>query len=99
MCIIHETFVDTEIDWDTYMKQVKIYIEAERDYTKISGPTGPLVYASHLRVSLLRLLTGMLDTQLGMYTYMNGFTRSQILAEICLSPSNYTACCILCRRA
>ena len=97
MCIVHETFVDTEIDWDTYVKQVKIYIEGERDYTKISGPTGPLVYASHL--SLRQLLTGMSDTQLGMYTYMNGSTRSQMLAEICLSPSNYTACCILCRRA
>ena len=97
MCIVHETFVDTEIDWDTYMKQVKIYIEGERDYTRISGPTGPLVYASHL--SLLRLLTNMSDTQLGMYTYMNGSTLSQMLAEICLAPSNYTACCILRRRA
>ncbi|KAI4524359.1 glycosyltransferase family 58 protein [Schizophyllum commune Loenen D] len=41
----------TEIDWDTYMKQVKIYIEGERDYTKISGPTGPLVYpAGHVYI-------------------------------------------------
>ncbi|TRM61881.1 glycosyltransferase family 58 protein [Schizophyllum amplum] len=41
----------TEIDWGTYMKQAKIYMEGERDYTKISGPTGPLVYpAGHVYI-------------------------------------------------
>jgi alpha-1,3-mannosyltransferase len=33
----------TEIDWETYMHQVKIYLDGERDYSSISGPTGPLV--------------------------------------------------------
>ena len=33
----------TEIDWETYMHQVKIYLDGERDYSAISGPTGPLV--------------------------------------------------------
>lgn len=33
----------TEIDWETYMHQVKVYLDGERDYSAISGPTGPLV--------------------------------------------------------
>ena len=36
-------YLDTEIDWETYMYQVQLYIKGERDYSKISGPTGPLV--------------------------------------------------------
>lgn len=35
--------LDTEIDWETYMYQLELYIEGERDYSMISGPTGPLV--------------------------------------------------------
>ncbi|KAF2032458.1 Lethal(2)neighbour of Tid protein [Setomelanomma holmii] len=34
----------TEIDWSTYMQQIAIYLKGERDYTKITGSTGPLVY-------------------------------------------------------
>lgn len=42
---------DTEIDWQTYMQQVQQYISGERDYTKISGETGPLVYpAAHVYI-------------------------------------------------
>ncbi|KAI1723959.1 ALG3 protein domain-containing protein [Ditylenchus destructor] len=41
----------TEIDWETYMQQVKVYINGERNYTKIEGPTGPIVYpAGHLHI-------------------------------------------------
>jgi alpha-1,3-mannosyltransferase len=35
---------DTEIDWSTYMQQISLYLKGERDYAKISGDTGPLVY-------------------------------------------------------
>ncbi|KAF1348933.1 glycosyltransferase [Delphinella strobiligena] len=41
----------TEIDWKAYMQQVEQYIAGERDYTKIYGGTGPLVYpASHVYI-------------------------------------------------
>lgn len=34
----------TEIDFSTYMQQVELYINGQRDYTKLTGSTGPLVY-------------------------------------------------------
>jgi alpha-1,3-mannosyltransferase len=48
-------FVDTEIDWKTYMQQVEVYIKGERDYSMISGDTGPLVYPA-MHVYIYRLL-------------------------------------------
>ncbi|KAK1585525.1 glycosyltransferase [Colletotrichum navitas] len=39
----------TEIDWVAYMEQVSQFVSGERDYTKIKGGTGPLVYpAAHV---------------------------------------------------
>ena len=35
---------DTEIDWVAYMEEVGGYQSGERDYTKLGGGTGPLVY-------------------------------------------------------
>ncbi|GJE95191.1 glycosyltransferase family 58 protein [Phanerochaete sordida] len=41
----------TEIDWETYIYQLELYLKGERDYALISGPTGPLVYpAGHVYV-------------------------------------------------
>jgi len=34
----------TEIDWEAYMQEVTMWQDGERDYTKILGGTGPLVY-------------------------------------------------------
>ncbi|XP_006645542.3 dol-P-Man:Man(5)GlcNAc(2)-PP-Dol alpha-1,3-mannosyltransferase [Oryza brachyantha] len=49
----------TKIDWDAYMAQVDAFAEGERDYTKIEGDTGPLVYpAGFLYVySAIKFLT------------------------------------------
>lgn len=35
---------DTEIDWVAYMQEVSGFLNGERDYTKLRGDTGPLVY-------------------------------------------------------
>lgn len=35
---------DTKIDWPAYMQQVSGFRDGERDYTKLEGDTGPLVY-------------------------------------------------------
>ncbi|KAL2019847.1 hypothetical protein VTK56DRAFT_9109 [Thermocarpiscus australiensis] len=41
----------TEIDWVAYMEQISQVISGERDYTKIRGGTGPLVYpAAHVYI-------------------------------------------------
>ncbi|KAG6004073.1 dolichyl-P-Man:Man(5)GlcNAc(2)-PP-dolichol alpha-1,3-mannosyltransferase [Claviceps maximensis] len=50
----------TEIDWVAYMEQVSQFVEGERDYTKMEGGTGPLVYpAAHVYVyTALYYLTG-----------------------------------------
>lgn len=52
--------IDTEIDWKTYMQQIHLFVSGERDYAKISGDTGPLVYpAAH--VYIYRLLYAVTD--------------------------------------
>ncbi|KAG6376391.1 dolichyl-P-Man:Man(5)GlcNAc(2)-PP-dolichyl mannosyltransferase [Boletus reticuloceps] len=41
----------TEIDWETYMVHVNVYLKGERNYAEIDGPTGPLVYpAGHVHI-------------------------------------------------
>ncbi|CAO1626012.1 unnamed protein product [Sympodiomycopsis kandeliae] len=49
----------TEIDFSTYMQQVDVFLKGQRDYTQITGDTGPCVYpAGHLYVySLIHNLT------------------------------------------
>jgi len=39
-----ELMIDTKIDWPAYMQQVSGFRDGERDYTKLEGDTGPLVY-------------------------------------------------------
>ncbi|KAF2165917.1 glycosyltransferase family 58 protein [Zasmidium cellare ATCC 36951] len=57
----------TEIDWKAYMQQITIYIAGERDYAKISGDTGPLVYpAAH--VYIYRALYYLTDSGTDIFT-------------------------------
>lgn len=50
----------TKIDWDAYMQQVRTFSDGERDYMRIEGDTGPLVYpAGFLYIfTALRYATG-----------------------------------------
>ncbi|KAF2755436.1 ALG3-domain-containing protein [Pseudovirgaria hyperparasitica] len=50
----------TEIDWSSYMQQVRQYIAGERDYEFIKGDTGPLVYPG-LHVYVYRVLFELTD--------------------------------------
>ncbi|KAI7268314.1 Dol-P-Man:Man(5)GlcNAc(2)-PP-Dol [Hortaea werneckii] len=50
----------TEIDWKAYIQQVSQFMVGERDYLKLYGDTGPLVYpAAH--VYIYRLLYQLTD--------------------------------------
>lgn len=52
-CIISKAdeLLDTEIDWTAYMEQVTQFVNGERDYPKMEGGTGPLVYpAAHVYI-------------------------------------------------
>jgi alpha-1,3-mannosyltransferase len=41
----------TEIDWKAYMQQAELYLAGERNYARINGQTGPLVYpAGHVYI-------------------------------------------------
>ncbi|KAL1411484.1 dolichyl-P-Man:Man(5)GlcNAc(2)-PP-dolichol alpha-1,3-mannosyltransferase [Vanrija albida] len=49
----------TKIDWDAYMQQVDGFLAGERDYSKLEGETGPLVYPAlhlYLYTALYKLL-------------------------------------------
>ncbi|TEB36166.1 dolichyl-P-Man:Man(5)GlcNAc(2)-PP-dolichyl mannosyltransferase [Coprinellus micaceus] len=62
----------TEIDWETYMVQTGLYLKGEHDYSKISGPTGPLVYpAGHVRIHqvLYALTNGGKNMRLAQHIY------------------------------
>jgi alpha-1,3-mannosyltransferase len=51
----NEELLDTEIDWKAYMQQISLYISGEKNYYKIVGDTGPLVYPG-LHVYIYRIL-------------------------------------------
>ncbi|KAG8956807.1 dolichyl-P-Man:Man(5)GlcNAc(2)-PP-dolichol alpha-1,3-mannosyltransferase [Tulasnella sp. 424] len=39
----------TEIDYETYIEHINLFVKGERDYSLITGPSGPLVYpAGHV---------------------------------------------------
>ena len=44
----------TEIDWETYMAHIDVFLKGQHNYSMITGPTGPLVYpAGHVRIHQL----------------------------------------------
>ncbi|CCL98442.1 uncharacterized protein FIBRA_00439 [Fibroporia radiculosa] len=74
----------TEIDWETYIYQLELYLKGERDYALISGPTGPIVYpAGHIYVH--RLLYGLTNFGNNLHTAQQiyGFIYMVHLALTC----------------
>lgn len=72
----------TEIDFSTYMQQVDVFLKGQRDYTLISGDTGPCVYpAGHVYAYSLvhRLTDGGKDLQLAQYLFAALYLTSQAL--------------------
>jgi|SaaInlV_125m_DNA_1040241.scaffolds.fasta_scaffold25203_1 alpha-1,3-mannosyltransferase len=54
----------TEIDWRAYMDEVGGFLQGERDYTKLKGDTGPLVYPAgfvYLYAVLKKVIIGCAD--------------------------------------
>ena len=54
----------TEIDWRAYMDEVGGFLQGERDYTKLKGDTGPLVYPAgfvYLYAILKKVIIGCAD--------------------------------------
>jgi alpha-1,3-mannosyltransferase len=79
-CIIIERVAYTEIDWQAYMQQVDAYEAGERDYSKIRGGTGPLVYpAGFLYLfSLLKAYTDKgLDIRKAQYIFLTLYVATQ----------------------
>ena len=47
----------TDIDWFTYIAQAEQILAGERDYSKVAGPSGPLVYPAGHVYSILLLVS------------------------------------------
>ncbi|KAK5121445.1 dolichyl-P-Man:Man(5)GlcNAc(2)-PP-dolichol alpha-1,3-mannosyltransferase [Meristemomyces frigidus] len=78
--------MDTEIDWKAYMQQVFQYISGERDYVKLYGDTGPLVYpAAHVYIyRLLHYLTDEgRDIYLAQYIFVGLYLATLALVMQC----------------
>uniref|UniRef100_A0A915PWB5 dolichyl-P-Man:Man5GlcNAc2-PP-dolichol alpha-1,3-mannosyltransferase n=1 Tax=Setaria digitata TaxID=48799 RepID=A0A915PWB5_9BILA len=62
----------TEIDWSTYMQQVNCYERGIRNYSKIEGDTGPVVYpAGHIwfYLALSRTTSAGRDVRTAQYIF------------------------------
>ncbi|KAI0724112.1 mannosyltransferase [Fomitopsis betulina] len=62
----------TEIDWETYIYQLELYLKGERDYSLITGPTGPIVYPAghvHIHHAVFRLTDSGTNLEAGQQIY------------------------------
>ncbi|KAI9001789.1 ALG3 protein [Hyaloraphidium curvatum] len=62
----------TEIDWIAYMQEVEGFLGGERDYMKLKGDTGPLVYPAgfvYLYSGLRWLTGGGVDLRTGQWIF------------------------------
>ncbi|KIL68557.1 glycosyltransferase family 58 protein [Amanita muscaria Koide BX008] len=85
--VIIQVIPYTEIDWKTYMVHTSLYLEGERDYSKIIGPTGPLVYpAGHVRIHELLYKMTNFGQDLKVVQHVYGFL---YIITLCLSCAIY----------
>ncbi|KDR81851.1 hypothetical protein GALMADRAFT_264132 [Galerina marginata CBS 339.88] len=73
----------TEIDWETYMIQTKVFLQGQHNYSLITGPTGPLVYpAGHVRIHqfLYDVTDAGTNIQLAQYIYGVLYMASLVLS-------------------
>ncbi|PPQ65312.1 hypothetical protein CVT24_011439 [Panaeolus cyanescens] len=73
----------TEIDWETYMIQIKVFLGGQHNYSLITGPTGPLVYpAGHVRVHqfLYDITGGGINVPLAQWIYSTLYIASLFLS-------------------
>ncbi|KUI68692.1 Dol-P-Man:Man(5)GlcNAc(2)-PP-Dol alpha-1,3-mannosyltransferase [Cytospora mali] len=76
----------TEIDWTAYMEQVQLFLDGERDYTKIEGGTGPLVYpAAHVYIytALYYLTNHGKDILLAQYLFAGLYLVTLAMVQSC----------------
>ncbi|KNZ48861.1 hypothetical protein VP01_535g3 [Puccinia sorghi] len=89
----------TEIDWVAYTQQIRGYSHGERNYLKLKGDTGPLVYPAgfvHVYSVLYSLTQQGQDVKLAQYLFgvVYLITMGFVLAiyKHCHSVSSYTLC-------
>jgi len=71
----------TEIDWEAYMQEVGFVIEGERDYMKIYGGTGPLVYPAgfvYLFIALRWMTNNGTDIRKAQYIFIVLYVFNQV---------------------
>ncbi|KAK5165081.1 dolichyl-P-Man:Man(5)GlcNAc(2)-PP-dolichol alpha-1,3-mannosyltransferase [Saxophila tyrrhenica] len=76
----------TEIDWIAYMQQISQYVDGERDYIKLYGDTGPLVYPA-MHVYIYRFLYAITnqgqDIKLAQYIFIGLYLATLWLVMQC----------------
>jgi hypothetical protein len=87
------------------MQQIAIYLKGERDYTKITGSTGPLVYpGAHVWIYkyLYRITDEGRNVQLAQYVFalvylgtLGVVMRCYAKARVCGGSSHFLVLCIL----
>ncbi|RCH82160.1 dolichyl-P-Man:Man(5)GlcNAc(2)-PP-dolichol alpha-1,3-mannosyltransferase, partial [Rhizopus stolonifer] len=81
----------TEIDWVAYMQEVEGFLQGERDYTKLKGDTGPLVYPAgfvYFYSALYYLTNKGTNIRLAQYVFEGIYLISQYLACAIYHQSN-----------
>lgn len=76
----------TEIDWEAYMQQVSQFVAGERDYTRMEGGTGPLVYpAAHVWIytALYAFTDGGKNILLAQYIFGGLYIAALVIVMAC----------------